>query len=278
MRAARGFTLVEVVVGLVLASMLGVLALRLGALALDLERGQGERAGLTAGLRAGLAHLEREIEALGADSIAGTDLDSLPAGLAYRAQRGLRIACQVTPDTLVLAADTALDWTARAPVPGRDSLLLYVAGDSAAPVDAWEPLPIAALSPGGCPSGAPGLRVATSLDSATIARRRIASPTAVRVFETVAVRAYAGAGGWQLGQQSLSAGGTIQPLVAGLVPGGFSVVALDGAGLGIAVDSARTVRLVLRGRTERQLAVGLGARPAGAADSVATEVVLRNRR
>ncbi len=274
----RGFSLVEMVVALALAAVIGTLAFRLAAQALDLERAEGERAGLAASLRAGVGYLERELEALGADPIAGPDLDSLPAGLVYRAQRGLRVVCRLAVDTVVVHADTALDWSARQPAAGRDSLLLYVAGDTLGPADGWEPLAITGTFFTSCPGGARALGLVTGLDSSLMARHRLAAPTVARVFETVAVRAYAGASGWQLGQQSLSGGGTIQPLIGGLVANGLTVVGRDSVGAPVAIGPAASlVQLTLQGASHRQLATGLGTRSPGLIDSVAVVVPLRNR-
>lgn len=274
----QGFSLVEMVVALALTAVIGTLALRLAANALDLERAVGERAGLAASLRAGVGYLERELEALGADTIAGADLDSLAAGLVYRAQRGLRVVCRVAVDTVVVHADTALDWSARQPAAGRDSLLLYALGDSLVPADGWEPLAITGTFVTSCAGGAPGLGLVTGLDSSLIARRRLAAVTVARVFETVAVRAYPGASGWQLGQQSLSGGGTIQPLIGSLVANGLTVAGRDAAGLPVAIGpGASLIQLSVQGVTHRQLATGMGFRSSGLIDSAAVVVPLRNR-
>lgn len=277
--SAVGFSLIEVLVALLVGSLVISLAVRLGTQALEAERGQGERAGLTAALRTGLNYLAYELEAAGADSVSGPDLDSVPAGIAFRAQRGLKVTCRLVHDTVVVRADTAVDWSARGPAPGRDSLLLYAAGDSAVAVDAWDPLPLLSIRATTCPGGARAYAYGTSLDSSLIARRRHVGRTAVRVFESVAVRAYGGAGGWQLGQQSLSGGGVVQPLAGPLAPAGLSVAAVGRFGAPVAVGGAAwVIRLVLRGRTDRQLAAGMASRSPGVVDSVAALVHLRNLR
>jgi prepilin-type N-terminal cleavage/methylation domain-containing protein len=272
-----GFSLVEVLVALLVGSLVVSLAVRLGTQALEAERGQGARAGLTAALRTGLNYLAYELEGAGADSVSGPDLDSVAAGIAFRAQRGLKVTCRLAPDTVVVRADTAVDWSARGPVPGRDSILLYAPGDSAVAVDAWDPLPLLSIRAAICPGGAPGLAYGTLLDSSLIARRRHSGRTAIRLFESVAVRAYSGAGGWQLGQQSLSGGGVVQPLAGPLAPAGLSVAAVARSGAPVAVGAgAWAIRLVLRGQSDRQLSAGMAARSPGTADSVATVVHLRN--
>ena len=274
-----GFSLIEVLVALTVGSFVVALAVRLGAQALEAERGQGERAGLTAALRTGLDYLAYELEGAGADTVSGSDLDSASAGIVFRAQRGLRITCRLVHDTVVVVADTALDWSARGPVAGRDSLLLYAPGDSATVVDAWDPLPLLSIRAAACPGGAPAFAYGTVLDSSLIARRRHSGRTAVRLFESVAVRAYGGAGGWQLGQQLLSGGGVIQPLAGPLSPAGLSVAAAGRFGSSVPFGAgAWVVRLALRGRTDRQLSAGMASRSPVAADSVVAVVHLRNLR
>jgi hypothetical protein len=273
-----GFTLVELLVALTLGMVLVAIGARISQQAFFVERAEGERAGLTATLRTGAAYLVRELESVGADSLAGGDLDSTAAGLTLRAQRGLRISCRLAVDTVLVEADTALDWSARAPAPGRDSLLLYSPGDSTAPIDAWVPLPLVAVRNDRCPSGAPALALATLLDSTTMARRRLPPRTAVRLFESIAIRAYAGALGWQLGVEGLSAAALIQPLAGPLAPSGLSFRGRDSAGSPIPLGpAAASLDLTLVGRTDRQLATGLGSRSTPSLDSVAVSALLRNR-
>jgi hypothetical protein len=273
-----GFTLVELLVALTFGLVLIGLGSRVAQQAFEVERTEGERAGVTATLRTGATYLVRELEALGADSVAGSDLDSTAAGLTLRAHRGLRITCRVAPDTVLVEADSALDWSARAPAPGRDSLLLYAPGDSTASIDAWVPLPLSAVRAGLCPSGSPAHALATTLDSTTIARHRLPARTALRVFESIAIRAYAGANGWHLGVEGLSSGALIQPLAGPLAPGGLSLRGLDSAGGPVALGpSTAALAFGLTGRTDRQLATGLGSRSAPSLDSATAAVLLRNR-
>lgn len=273
-----GFSLVEVLVALAVGGILLALTFELVEHAFEIERSRGERAGLGAGLRAGAALVERELEGLGGDSIAGSDLLAVGPGSArFRAQRGLWLACRIAPDTVVVAADTALRWGARLPGPGRDSLLLYLPGDSAAAIDAWLPLPVSAGPwPSPCPGGGAGYLLETVLDSTALARYRIPPATVARLVETIEIRAYLSSGRWHLGLELLSAGAAIQPFVGPLAGGGFDLVPLDAAATPTTPGRAAGVDLRLAGMTDRQNATGLGARLAGRQDSLRLWTRLRN--
>lgn len=276
MSSRAGFTLVEVLLALTLGLAAIELAYRIANQALWIERSRGERAGLTASLRTAAIFLERELESLGADTVGGSDLGSLVGGATFRAQRGLRVSCRIVPDTVVVVADTALDWTARQPQGGRDSVLLYLPG-TASGADGWLALPLAATRSDRCPGGAVGLALVTTLDSSALAIWHPPQVTAVRLFEVVAVRAYSGATGGQLGLTELSAGAVIQPLAGGISPGGLSFSAFDRFGAPVGPGaSAREIQVAVAGQTERPLAAGMGARSALTTDSTRVQVVLRN--
>jgi hypothetical protein len=277
MRPAPGFTLAETVVALALGGLLLGLAFTLVQRTYQVERGRGERAGLTATLRVGTGYLRRELEPLGIDSVGGVDIAGLGGGVVLRAQRGLRVTCRLAVDTIVVAADTALDWSARAPVPGRDSLLVYAPGDSAVTLDAWLALPLLSTSAAACPGGAGGVSLGTALDSATLAARRLPQRTVVRLFEVLDVRGYAGTGGWQLGVAGVSGGAVIQPLAGPLVTAGLSLAGFDRLGAPTATPGGvAMLRVALAGLTDRQLAAGLGGRSIATVDSAITTITLRN--
>lgn len=273
-----GFSLVEVLVALVLGGILLTLTFELIEHAFRVERSRGERAGLAAGLRAGAGLLEHELAGLGADSLAGADLVAVGPGSArFRAPRGLWVVCRVAADTLVVAADTGLRWGARLPAPGRDSLLLYLPGDSTAVIDAWLALPVASGPwPASCPGGGTGYLLETVLDSTALARYRIPPTTVARLVETVEIRAYQSAGRWYLGLELVAAGAAIQPFVGPLAGGGFDLAPLDAFGNPTAPARAVAAAVRLAGVTDRQNAAGLGARSAGGRDSLPFRARFRN--
>ena len=278
LRGRAGFSLVELMVALVVGGVLLALTFELVEQMLWIQRSRGERAGLAAGLRAGATLVERELEGLGRDSVAGADLLAAGAGRArFRAQRGLWRVCEVRPDSLIVDADSALRWSARLPATGRDSLLLYLPGDSSAAWNAWVPLPVlAAPVAASCPGGGPGYLLVTALDSAALGRYRVPPATVARQFETVELRAYRSAGQWMLGLELLSAGASVQPFAGPLQANGFDVMPLDSAGGATGPGSAVAAALRLVAAPDRGLASGLGARSLMTGDSLVGLTPLRN--
>jgi prepilin-type N-terminal cleavage/methylation domain-containing protein len=281
MKGRRGFSLIEVMIALVAGGTVAALAAVATARVQLAGRARGERSGVAGSLRTTAGVITEEAHSLGSDSIAGTDLQLISASsLSYRAHRGLVVACRIGVDTLVLALDRVAAFRGRVPASGRDSLLLYVQGDSTGSIDAWLPLPLlTGPFPTACPSGGRGSGYTTQLTAATMARYQIPGSGVGRVFEAVNARLYASAAGPQFGLEEVSAGAVIQPIAGPLVATtGFELTAWDRAGLSTA-SAIRVHRLdlALRAVSARALAVGPGV-VAPAADSALTAVVLRNAR
>lgn len=275
----RGFSLIEVMIALVLGGMLAALAAQSVLHLQQTSRRRAERSGLSASLRTVVAALQRELEPLGVDSVAGPDHQLVSSSsLNYRAERGLLAVCRILPDTIVLSPTRFATFRARNPSPGRDSLLLYLPGDSTAVVDAWLPIPLlAGPFVATCPSGAPGWRYATSLLATTISHFRLPPEGVGRFFETNNARVYSSAGVWTFGLEEISAGATVQPVASPLLSAaGLALVGLAGdssvaASPGAVVEFDATVRAL----SGRELAVG-PAVVAPVRDSTRLLVRLRN--
>lgn len=278
MTGRRGFSLIEVMIALVAAGVIGSLAAVVTGRLQIAGRSRGERSGVVGSMRAVVGVLESELQPLGSDSIAGADHQSAgTASLTFRAHRGLVVGCRIAVDTVVLALDRLSAFRSRLPVSGRDSLLLYIQGDSSGSIDAWLPIPVV----GGpvastCPGGWPGWLFHTQLAAADLARYRIPTWALGRVFEIVNARLYSSPTGPQFGLEEISAGAVIQP-VAGPLRG------LDFIGWDRTGGSPTTPILVagfdlaVRALSARDLAVGPGF-AGGASDSVLSAVLLRNSR
>jgi prepilin-type N-terminal cleavage/methylation domain-containing protein len=280
MTRIRGFTLVEVLVGLVVGSFLAALVFATVTRIHQVGRSRGERAGLEVTLRNAVGSIARDLESTGADTLAGPDLAALaPQAVTLRAARGLLVICALAlPDTVIAETAGVPDWSPRAPVPIRDSLLLYVPGDSTGPVvDAWLPVPlVAGPYVAGCPSGAPAWRLVVALDTSTARARRLSAPTVARVFETVGYRLYGSTLGWQVGQEGLSAGAAVQPIAGPFTAAGLT---LDGLSATLAPIGAaalvRTIAVHAVGPGHRESAVGPGV-AVPAVDSLKLLIPLRN--
>ena len=271
----RGTTLLELVVAVAVSGMVVVAALAVQRSLDQTSRARAERAGAAANLRAAAGIFSFELGAVGIDSVAGPDLMSLgPSGVSFRAQRGLWLVCRLAADSIVVAAGRLERWRRRGLEVGRDSLLVYVAGDTAAEIDGWVPAPLlAGPTSSACPSGEPGLRFRTAIDTGAAAAGRLVVPTVARAFESVALATYGSAGIWQLGETGLSAGGTVQPVV-GPLDGSAGVWLAGWDRLGGApgrLDLTAGVDLWVRALARREVAVGPG-RVAVARDSVLVRI------
>jgi prepilin-type N-terminal cleavage/methylation domain-containing protein len=279
MRSARGFTLIEVMVGLVIGSFLAALIFATVTRVHQVGRSRGERAGLEATLRNVVVPLARELESAGSDSLSGPDLAAVTSqAVTLRAARGLLVVCDLAlPDTIIVETAGMPLWTQRTPVPVRDSVLLYVPGDSLAPVDGWWPLPlVGGPFAGVCPSGAPGWRLIGAVDTATARIQRLAAPTVARLFETVAYRLYSSTLGWQIGQEGLSAGAAVQPIAGPFNPAGLELEGLSSTLVTAGAPAlVRTVGIHAIGPGHRESTVGPGI-TLPAVDSLAVLIPLRN--
>ncbi|MEP6571639.1 MAG: prepilin-type N-terminal cleavage/methylation domain-containing protein [Gemmatimonadota bacterium] len=277
MRAERGFTLIELLVVLVLLGIVGGIVTDLMLRQQRVAAESIERLGLQSRLRTGVVLLTTELhEATGAS--AGGDLLQLaPDSITYRAMRAFGIVCDVTPSRLLLREVPFHG--VRRPQAGRDSILLFVEGDSSiATDDRWLPLPVTGTGSGtGC-GGQAVLSLDTVLDTALVPLSAIHLETAARIFEIMQVRLYQSGGLFWLGARSVSAGETIQPVLGPLTGTGLALQYFDSAGGPTTVPAAvRTIEIGLRARSEHLVRSAAGAAPAALLqDSVLVRIGLRN--
>lgn len=259
--ARGGFTLLETLIALVLLSLVGGVAVRLGLAAERSVRLAQAAAQTELSLDTSLDFLEAELADAGSDG-AGTDLLRLGRdSLTWRATRGIGLACQVAPNQVKL-----LQWSGpRLPQPGRDSLMLYVGRDSPRPDSApWLVLPILGVSAGSC-AGSLSITLQTVLDTALVSPGWLPSLVPARVFEVMQVRLYNSLGAWWFGTRSVSAGEAIQPVAGPLSPSGLLLTFRDSTGQVTASPGlVRSISVVLNGT------VG------GRADSAAVWLAPRN--
>jgi hypothetical protein len=268
--ARRGFTLVELMVGLVCAVAVSGVALRLLLVNLRVARVQAERTDLQDNVRAGALIVASELRELGFDSVpeaAGLGLPATPTSdiligepgrIRYRAPRGLGFTC-AAPTTALIVLRTATWLGQRVPVAQVDSLALFVDGDPGLfGDDTWVRAGITGVSAGSCADGAPAIALATSWEAAAVAAAAVAGTVTggpVRIFEIMELQYYRQAGASWLGLRSVSRGEVIQPFIGPLADSsggrrGFTLGYLDQADDPAAVMSAvRTVTIGLRGVT-----------------------------
>lgn len=278
----RGVSLAELLVALVLLALLGTAAMRT---TITLGR-QGvavaEHAAVQGGVRTGMILARAELRELGRDE-AGADLLRIhPDSVTFRAARGFGVTCAVFASQVRVRDAPPVPFSRlRAVAPGRDSLLLFVDGDSTtAADDRWIALPVLAVGSASC-GGAPALAVQTAdlaaaLPSGSLTDVVVGGP--VRTFEVVRLAEYASGGQRWLGLASLSGGESVQPVAGPLDGDGLTLEYLDAAGAAVADPLAvRSIRLTLVGSGERQVPAGwTGAARAVIAETVSTQVFLRN--
>ena len=214
MSPRRGFGLVELLLAIVLTGLIGMVGIRVLLLQRRTARVQTDRAQMQANVRAGLLFLQSELRELGGDDT-GPDLQvAAPESLAYRAMRGGGLLCGVSAASVSL--DTAFSYGFRQPQAGRDSLLLFVEGDSTTDQDdRWGHFPILGTGSGNC-SGRGAIVIATMIDTAAYPLASILVPAPARFFEIMQLKLYQSGGEWWLGGRSISAGETLQPILGPL--------------------------------------------------------------
>jgi type II secretory pathway pseudopilin PulG len=258
-----GFTLIETVVALTVAVTVGGLALNLLIGQQRLARLESARVETQLTLHSALTYLVREFRPLAG----GADLLDIGSdAITFRATRGFALVCELTGNSLLIRVQDR--YGTRLPVAGRDSLLLFWAGDSGNRADdRWLPLPITAVSQRtGC-GGGPVLALTTQWDSGGASPGGIRVPAPLRIFEILQIRAYPQDGRTWLGARSVTAGETIQPAFGPLADAGFRLTYLDPQGR-VTLDRAR-----IRSIAITVMAVGSAALTR---DSLSTWVLLRN--
>ena len=269
-----GFTLVEVVVAAVLTAFVGALLVSLllrGQAVIMFERGRME---VQRTLRSGALFASYEWSGLTPGS--GDIMTLGRSRLQYRGPRGLSFSCTARADAIIVRRD--LRYGVRAWVAGRDSLLVYAAGDSVAGTSPrWETLPLTGVAAGVCPDGSMGLALQTVIPPARLPLREVLPGTPVRLFESMEIRLYQSQGDWWLGLRSLTGGGSIQPALGPLTANGFELRFRDLAGVPT-TDPASVVAVTatFRASTARSVVQPWGRHPAGSTDSLVVELVTRN--
>ena len=263
----RGFTLVELLTAAVISGSLSVLVGGIVTHAFARLRDRSERTGMEQAIRASAGAVRALIEPLGRDSAAGSDVVSAAAGsVVVRAGRASGILCAVGSDHLVLRGGLLWWQASRAPVAGRDSLLVA----SGSGPDRWAAVALtgnATTAP--CPDGSSGMRLPAVLPGHLAGSIGPGSP--LRLFEPVEVRVYSSSGVDWIGVRLAATGESIQPL-AGPLAGIASRLQYTGSGTAVV-----RVSLDLTAVTERAAGIGLARRSRNDPDSALVAIAIRGR-
>ena len=280
-RRQKGFTLAELLVVLVLASVVAAAICQSLQSNQRFYRSQSQVLDVEEGLRAVAQLLPaelRELNARGGDIIAmGRD------SITLRAMRSLGVICSppdVSTGAVIIADSLSFGW--RAVDPSRDRALVFRDGDeSSADDDRWLDFGVAGTSSGAaCGDGSAGTEL--RLTGPTSELDSVASGSPLRTYERVTYRLYTDDQGlsW-LGERGYSDGAwsALSPVAGPLRRvGGLSFDYYDSAG----APATRASGVARIGISARGLSAGPIAVPGRATsgrqyeDSVVAQVALRN--
>lgn len=269
----RGVGLAELIIALTLSVVMALLAWSILAVSATRLRERSERMGLSHALRVSAGAFRAAVEPLGSDSSGAADLASFGVdGLTARVIRAEGTVCAVLPQGVVVRNGEGW-WTAlRAPVAGRDSLLIGSLTNS----PRWIALALAGNPAASiCPDGSAAMLLPVVFGGSEAAD--IGSGSPIRVFEQVEIQRYSAGGGSWVGVRLLATGAAIQPLAGPFAPAGvaLSVRRADGSIAAGVADAAMAV-VGLTGLTERAAGVGVARGGTPRADSVEISIALRN--
>jgi prepilin-type N-terminal cleavage/methylation domain-containing protein len=280
-RLARGYTLVELSVALVLGVVVLSAAGQVFLASQRFFRLQSSALEVHEGLRAALQVLSADLREL--DPFGGDIVAIGPDSISIHATRGLEFVCAPPdPATGRIVVRSSLSSGYRAVDPARDRALVFRGGDGAAEDDdPWLDLGIA--SAGGAAQCADGA-AATVLElvGAVAALDSVGIGAPVRWYERVVYRLYADeTGAWWLGVRGWSGGAwaAISPVAGPLRhPLGIQFTYYDTSGAATAEPSrVAKIALVIRG-VGSALLQEMRGRQTHWADSLATVVFPRNGR
>ncbi|HEY8256730.1 MAG TPA: prepilin-type N-terminal cleavage/methylation domain-containing protein [Gemmatimonadales bacterium] len=294
MNARRGFTLIELMVGLVLVTAVGAVTYALLVQNQRVARSQSEHAGLQDNVRTGTVVVANELREIGYDSIPETaglaagasvspDLLVMERGrLVYKAMRGIGFTCAVPASGQVRLQRTTL-LGLRPPEVG-DSITAYVEGnpDTGAD-DAWVHGVVTARGGGICEDGSPAVTLTMTFvgSAAAAAPARMVVGGPVRFFEVMELRYYQSSGKSWLGSRSVSAGGVIEPMLGPLADStasqrGLTFVYLDRNGVATTIpNEVREIAWTIKGVTDGPVRAS-GTALAVDSLTLSTSVALRN--
>ena len=276
--ASRGFTLVEMLIGLVLLGIVSTTIYRVLTTNQRLSRAQTEQVSLQSSVRLGALAVANELREIGINSAGGTDILAMSAnGITYRAMRSSGMACAVTTTQVTIRNTATTFYSTRNIVAVQDSLVLYVESDSTISTDdAWVVLPITAVAGTTC-GGAAAIALTTTIPAGTVANVKLDAP--VRTFEVMELGVTAVGGQNWLGVRSVSAGQAMQAALGPIAANGLDLeYYTTAAGTTTTTNRAQvqSIRINIRGVTDRTVRAAGQDPLALDTDSLAMRITLRN--
>ena len=272
--SSRGFTLVEMLIGLVLLGIVTTTIYRVLTTSQRLNQAQTEQVSLQSSVRVGALAVASELREIGINSAGATDILAMSANdITYRAMRSTGLACQVTA-TQVSIRNTANTFFAGRSIVATDSLALYVEGDpDISTDDSWLMLPITGVGTGTCGTD-PAITLATTIG---VPLTNIVADAPARTYEVMQLGVLNASGQNWLGVGSLSAGQTLQPALGPITATGLDLAYFNAAGATTTNRAlVQSIRITIRGVTDRTVRAGGQSPLALDTDSLAMRITLRN--
>jgi prepilin-type N-terminal cleavage/methylation domain-containing protein len=278
----RGFTLVEIMLSLTIMLIVMGAIYRLIVSSQRLTRSQTERMSLQSNVRIGsLAVLNdlREINTVAAGSLAENDILAMnPNGITYRGGRGTGFICEAPAIATQVRIARNTFFGFRDPIPGRDSLYVFIDGDPNSETDdAWLSVAITGVSTAtACPGVlGPGITLTTPNTPGLVG---LPTGTPLRIFELMELKLHQEDGQSWLGARSVSAGEPVRPVLGPLAnDSGFVLMYLDAAGNQSADPKAiKSIQVTLRGLSEGAVNAGIGGVPTRVQEKLVSQITLRN--
>jgi type II secretory pathway pseudopilin PulG len=275
----RGFTLLETVVATGMMLIVSGAVYHLLLSTQRLARSQSEHLSMQSTARNAVLLALAELGELNTAEGAGQDRNDILSGsstsVTYRAGRGFGLLCQpATSGQLRLARNSFV--AARDPQPGRDSVSVYLEGDSTTGADdTWLLLGITGVSTAVPCLGSlePAITLSVPENSGLVG---VAPGTPLRISEIMELRLYRSEAMSWLGLRSVSSGEAIQPVAGPLSDDGFRLEYLDRQGHPTAdLASTRSISVAIHASPERQPPLGAADTSDVTAD-FAGVVLLRN--
>lgn len=284
----RGITLVELLIALVLLGIISAAIYRVLVNNQRIYQSQTQRIDLQQNIRAAVSILPAEFRELDATD---NDIQSMSAtAITVRATRWLGFIC--FPPVLggILSNRTMI--IRRQPFFGSrgintatDQMFVFYDGNvNTRNDDGWALAQPTVTGPGVCPDvpPTPGQTITMNLNLGGMlnAAGGITAGSPVRGFEIVTYQLYQQPGdtSWYVGFRP--AGGSMQPIIGPVLPGGLTLSYFDATGV-VTNNPTQVARIdiTLRGRTAQPVRQTSGSSLlAASVDSVTTSVALRNNR
>jgi prepilin-type N-terminal cleavage/methylation domain-containing protein len=278
-RRSRGFTLIELMISLIVATVVMGASYRLLTGNQRFYRAQSQITDVQSNLRAGALVLTGELREL---SSAEGDIIALAADqIEMQAARGFGVTCKapnVGAGEIVLK--NAYLFAYRPVDASRSGIFLWRDGDSLrATDDRWLTATVTAVGSENCSDGSAGTRLTLSVTGGSSQLDSVFMGAPVRIWEQVKYELYSESGASWLGVSTLEGGAWTarSPVIGPLRDSdGLQMVYFDANGNATTTPAdVRSVQVTLRGRSMQDINVP-GRQPGRYQDSLSVQVTLRN--